>query len=111
MIHFESVAIFNIRIEVLFFFFLSLHTYPPVFWTGEFQEQRSLAVYRPWGGEEWDAAESLSHSASYSSSIRLPTLLSKSPTKFLLLRVVRRPNLVQKKIKVFFFFALFLIVG
>ena len=107
---FGLFAIFNIRMQVFFFFFFFLHTYPPVFWTGELQGQRSLAGYSSRGGKEWDTTEwlspSLSHPASYASSIRLPTLLSWSPTKFLLLRVVRRPNLVQKKIKAFFFFFL-----
>ena len=32
----------------------------PVFWAGEFHEQRSLAGYSPWGHKEWDTAEQLS---------------------------------------------------
>ena len=32
----------------------------PVFWPGEFHEQRSLAGYSPWGHKEWDTAEQLS---------------------------------------------------
>ena len=53
---FGLVAIFNIRMEVFFFFFF-LHTYPPVFWTGELQGQRSLAGYSSRGGKEWDTTE------------------------------------------------------
>ena len=33
----------------------------PVFWPGEFHGQRSLAGYSPWGHEESDMTERLSH--------------------------------------------------
>ena len=42
----------------------------PVFLPGEFHGQRSLAGYSPWGREEWDTTERLTHSAAESERFR-----------------------------------------
>ena len=42
----------------------------PVFLSGEFHGQRSLAGYSPWGLEEWDTTERLTHSAAESERFR-----------------------------------------
>ena len=48
----------------------------PVFLPGELHEQRNLAVYSPWGHEELDMTEQLTHTPSVPGTVKLRLVFS-----------------------------------